>query len=144
MNDNIDNPPPKPSTPLNACHRCKIRQERWSYETDKDIIVSPTGKRLEIFAHDSAYNNHPLQPVVQATIQRSWSELCPKEADGPNRHFSVVYLTSAEMEAWQACYRAAEAHCREIRENLVHSLHPPRLDTRFKFRPGGPRRRRGH
>jgi hypothetical protein len=110
-----------------------------------DIIISPTGKRLEIFAHDSAYTEHPLRHVVQATIQRSWD--APQEPDGPFRKFGVVYLTSDEMEAWLACHRAAEAHAREIRENLTRpvrawdngaGLRPGQA----RKRPGGPRRRR--
>jgi hypothetical protein len=94
-------------------YRCKIRQERWSFETDADIIVSPSGKRLSIFAHDSVYENHPDRHIVQNTIERSWK--APKEKDGVNRQFGIVYLTKGEMDAWKTCWEAEQAHAREVR-----------------------------
>lgn len=99
-------------------YKCGIRQERWSYETDADIILSPSGRRLSIFAHDSAYNNHPLQPIVQATIERSW-ESKVRMADGVNREFGVVELTRSEMEAWKACYNAALDHLVQVRHEVT-------------------------
>jgi len=98
--------------PSTKTYRCLIRQEQWSYETDRDIIKSPTGVVLEIAAHDSAYENHPKRDIVQKTIERSWD--APIEPAGPNRNWGIVYCTREEMEAWRDCAEAEAAHRRSV------------------------------
>jgi len=70
--------------------RCLVLAYRWSFETDEDIIVSPSGVALRIPAHHYKRRDFEPEKVVTDVIVRSHAT--PEKEKHGSREFAVMHL----------------------------------------------------
>ena len=81
--------------------RCLVRANRWSFETDSNIVISPTGVQVESPAHHYKLKSLPESKIVADVIIRSY-HATEKEKAGVHE-YAVMHLTRAEMLAFKVC-----------------------------------------
>jgi hypothetical protein len=90
-------------TPTSAkTFRCLVLAYRWSFETDADIIISPTGTSVAVPAHHYRLNGFPQAEILNDVIRRSHTAT-ERQKHG-TQEFAVMHLTAAEMLAFLECY----------------------------------------